>query len=896
MPEENPDDALIGAFVRFLTEERGYTQDQLKSHFVPAAVHSEIDLVVHDRRHSSLLAVFEFKRSHSRLRSRGVRDRFLAFLRTLSGGVRAAYLVGPGDSAERPFTIYQVFDEDRFEEVPESGFPTFEALLNSPRMRLSQMNQTDDKEAVDKVAGATKTSVPSPSPSPRIESITPASVSDQPTANDSLGFTPYVDAIARFLLNDDTRPPLTLSVEGEWGSGKSSFMKQLRQRLLATTPKAKKRDEPQIYTVWFNAWRHDKSDALWAAFALEFIEQISQGMSVWDRWRSAWGLTKKRFDWSGGWFDIARWIFVLLAWITLSVTGIYLWCLGAFTVEGLLNGKELSEWGNGLLGWGMASGGVFSFLAGSFFVLKQASSILGNPLKHELKKHLKTVDYADRVAFIEKFHNDFSKIVSTYVGDNKVFVFIDDLDRCEVPTAAELMQALNLMIADENPIVFIVGMDREKVAAGIAAKHEKLLPYLADDSQKVSGGKPSDTYAVEFGLSFIEKFIQLPFRIPAPGPDNLDGFLSALRGTAQTTTNQPEVSPGKVADSGQSELEKKQSAEVAGSSASASDTASPSAKKEVERRWNDFELRVAQDSKTIHGMVRMVAPALDYNPRKLKQFINVFRLQSYICFDTGLFNPPSDSLSSPLSFERLAKITAVSLRWPMFMSDLEIEPKLFEKVAKEKRTSDTGTTEPIAPIVGRWQARERLVNLLRFYPSDSTTHGILQRFTLAGFDVAQLLRVWPSVKRTAKKPEPETPSHSTGASEDTNDKDAQDEFLSITSLRALLTGSGRLQPDEEITGELLIFRTSRQMTLLLVTNRRVFILLDDPDTRRESAVIQASFAREQTLPLRFKKDSANEHSVGFAALKEYWYYSVELFPSPEALRDAVENLVKSMSA
>jgi hypothetical protein len=30
------------------------------------------------------------------------------------------------------------------------------------------------------------------------------------------------------------------------------------------------------------------------------------------------------------------------------------------------------------------------------------------------------------------------------------------------------MQALNLMIADENPIFFIIGMDREKVAAGLA--------------------------------------------------------------------------------------------------------------------------------------------------------------------------------------------------------------------------------------------------------------------------------------------------------------------------------------------------------------------------------------------------------------------------------------------
>jgi hypothetical protein len=28
-------------------------------------------------------------------------------------------------------------------------------------------------------------------------------------------------------------------------------------------------------TVWFNAWRHDKAESAWAAFALSFIKQIS---------------------------------------------------------------------------------------------------------------------------------------------------------------------------------------------------------------------------------------------------------------------------------------------------------------------------------------------------------------------------------------------------------------------------------------------------------------------------------------------------------------------------------------------------------------------------------------------------------------------------------------------
>ena len=51
------------------------------------------------------------------------------------------------------------------------------------------------------------------------------------TVQDELGFKPYVKALASFLADSGTRGPLTVSVEGEWGSGKTSFMRQLQQEM-----------------------------------------------------------------------------------------------------------------------------------------------------------------------------------------------------------------------------------------------------------------------------------------------------------------------------------------------------------------------------------------------------------------------------------------------------------------------------------------------------------------------------------------------------------------------------------------------------------------------------------------------------------------------------------------
>ena len=52
--------------------------------------------------------------------------------------------------------------------------------------------------------------------------------SDLEADADTLGFSPYVRALATFLTQARTIGPLTVSIEGEWGSGKSSFMRQLQ--------------------------------------------------------------------------------------------------------------------------------------------------------------------------------------------------------------------------------------------------------------------------------------------------------------------------------------------------------------------------------------------------------------------------------------------------------------------------------------------------------------------------------------------------------------------------------------------------------------------------------------------------------------------------------------------
>ncbi len=71
-------------------------------------------------------------------------------------------------------------------------------------------------------------------------------IGDQPATEDTLGFAPYVIALAEFLTSKDTKAPLTISIEGEWGSGKSSFMKQLQKQILEKSEELEKEELKKV--------------------------------------------------------------------------------------------------------------------------------------------------------------------------------------------------------------------------------------------------------------------------------------------------------------------------------------------------------------------------------------------------------------------------------------------------------------------------------------------------------------------------------------------------------------------------------------------------------------------------------------------------------------------------
>ena len=399
-----------------------------------------------------------------------------------------------------------------------------------------------------------------------------------------------------------------------------------------------------------------------------------------------------------------------------------------------------------------------------------AKKQLANPIKVDLQRHLGCPRYEGSVSFVEEFHRDFHKILSAYTRDRRVYVFIDDLDRCEVPRAAELMQAINLLISGDPQLVFVIGMDWDTVAAGIAVKNEALCPYLTPDRAPLfarpGGTAPTidktgrchtqhdentrdnhtGTYdAMEFGREFLDKFVQLRFKVPRPSNEDLRRLLLTLSRPPAASTDHsgsqarlarwrarllswlralvPESS--KVAENSRVAERSKERVQQAGAAVTQST--------ELEEL---IEFGTNADSDTIQTVALRLMPAFDNNPRRLKQFLGLNRLRIYIAKVTGMFAiPKGESADRALSLPQLGKFTALELGWPDLLREADLDTELFG------RLEQAALRHEAAGVYCR--QRRGLAEVIR--AGVDGDEAVRQQWSLAGLDLSSLLRVSASV-------------------------------------------------------------------------------------------------------------------------------------------------------
>lgn len=446
-------------------------------------------------------------------------------------------------------------------------------------------------------------------------------------------------------------------------------------------PRGKRVVHSPLNTVWFNAWKYDDEEALWAALSLLVIHECVDRAPF---------LRRLWFKFRLNGFDFRRLLIDLLkALVTLIVVA------GAgfavFLVLGALQGDALGD---------LVQKALVSLLTGGGVALYQLGASFLSSSKNLLNLHLEQYsrakpDYAKRVGFLAEFENDFRRIVRvvTYGGRHPLVIFIDDLDRCSIPKAADLIEAINLFL-NMDDCVFVIGMDVRTVAASIEARYEKLKSLLIDDAD---GKEPV------LGQHFLEKIVQITFPIPQPNPAALKKFVeSTLHGQVATRSAVAAAEAQKVI--ARRDLEAKvgenPSLQNIASAANELDLSkvvadSSESEQEQEAERERYRRQVAgetilanfDDLPEVLEDVYALFGFLGYNPRRVKRFINVFRLQAAIAVQHG-------ALTDRSQLESLKTWFVIAFRWPQFITYMIDAPsfdnRLFDASRINARLTEKG--------------------------------------------------------------------------------------------------------------------------------------------------------------------------------------------------------------
>jgi len=534
--------------------------------------------------------------------------------------------------------------------------------------------------------------------SKRIE-VAIRALADTPSKVDLLGFSDYAEALADFISNERTEKPLTIGIDAAWGMGKTTLMHMVEDRLARQHKGKHKRS---FLTVWFNAWKYDQEESLWAALALEILAQVRTQFNWWQRACFWLKLSYRRLDRALIWRSVLK----LLAGVFI----IYLLGAIVFGIVAIWLGTDVF--------WKYAGTvGILGLIAAIYAAGKDIYDRLAGPFDLKLADYVRKPDYKERVGFLAQFDEDFKRVIDVVTEGGKwpLVVFIDDLDRCAPPKPAEIIEAINILL-DAQHCVFVVGMDARAVAGSIEAKYQDLCDYL---------GGADDPGGLTLGQRFLEKIVQISFRIPRVDPKVVESFIDANLNILHDTL--PEHPPKTAVMEAEQLIKAEQRAgksldeavqAVQTSRLDIPQSALTEAREEVFAQSFD-------DCDEVRRAIHEAAPYLGFNPRKIKRFINNFRLQALIANRRGLLRPDA------IRLDLLAKCLIVTMRWPDFALAVAVDngfvPSLIDIHDEQRRLKDLQGRSPkdqvedaqalelrmSDPRIKRWADATELVDLLK---------------------------------------------------------------------------------------------------------------------------------------------------------------------------------------
>lgn len=288
------------------------------------------------------------------------------------------------------------------------------------------------------------------------------------------------------LLKHRPDKPVTVGVHGDWGAGKSSVLEMIEAGF---------EREPKVLCLKFNGWRFQGFED--AKIAL--IEGIVTGL-----------VEKRPFLTKAA--EEVKSIFRRIDWLKVAKKGGGL----AFTAATGIPSPDLIHGAIAAIQGLIADPTKLATKENAIGALGEVMGLL------KPKDGTETTNVPEEINAFRKAFDD----LLAKAGVDQLIVLIDDLDRCLPDTAVDTLEAVRLFVFTART-AFVVAADEAMIEYSV----RKHFPDL-----------PDTTGPQSYARNYLEKLIQVPFRIPSLGDTETRIYVTLLLVGAELGDDDPEFS------------------------------------------------------------------------------------------------------------------------------------------------------------------------------------------------------------------------------------------------------------------------------------------------------------------------------------------------------------------
>ncbi len=256
---------------------------------------------------------------------------------------------------------------------------------------------------------------------PELTVLTDHALKPEETYRDSFNLRYRLGPVYDILRYPGTKTPMAIAVYGDWGAGKTTAMKWLHGLIDEWNENGQAEDKIKIRPVWFYPWKYDNKEDVWRGLIAEVI------------WKA---------------IDVK----------TASVKTV----TEAFKMLGMFIGKSAID------------------IISAAKMNVPGFELSGEAVK-EIAKDFKEASHPEK-QYLNQYEDALKRWVEKSLGKNqRMVIFIDDLDRCMPEIALQVIEALKLYLNIEK-LFFVVGVDKT-VIDKLVKEHYKQLGLDEDKSK-----------------------------------------------------------------------------------------------------------------------------------------------------------------------------------------------------------------------------------------------------------------------------------------------------------------------------------------------------------------------------------------------------------------------------